>query len=430
MPRNSLRMKRIRWLKSTLVKRIKFRFLRELFETPDEQQDDLDQAVVATLRTAEAKRYHSDRNKYRKPRLFLFEEDMMEEGDCKVPAWLNDSEFLQKYRMSRESFNAVHDLIKDHPVFAVSPKGRKQASVKYQLLVFLKFVGTEGNGASNPNLRNVFGIGEGTAELYRQRVVEALLSLQDKVITWPDAKERTEIAARFNAFFKFPNLVGIMDGTLFPLAFRPQTNDAPDYSGRKHPYSISALIVCDDKRRIRYINAGWPGTAHDNRIFKNSKIYQQATLFFSSWEYLLGDSAFENMWFCVSAFRKPRNNKLPRDEELFNDAMKTPRVISEHCIGILKGRFPFLRSIRFLITENKDDLKKILKYILAAAVLHNLLVSYEDEVPEDWIDRDDFSDFDDPDRAMDELNQPIAGNAPVDERRQQLLHYQLQHHVM
>ena len=114
-----------------------------------------------------------------------------------------------------------------------------------------------------------------------------------------------------------------MDGTLFPLALRPQTSDVPDYSrGRKHPYSIS---VCDDKQRIWYINAGWPGTAHDNRIFKNSKIYQQATLFFSSWKY------YWEIWHsktCGFAFRllgsHEMHNKLHRDEELFNDAMKAP----------------------------------------------------------------------------------------------------------
>ena len=47
-----------------------------------------------------------------------------------------------------------------------------------------------------------------------------------------------------------------MDGTLFPLASRPRTEDAPDYSGRKHAYSLSALIVCDDRRRIRYMKQG------------------------------------------------------------------------------------------------------------------------------------------------------------------------------
>ena len=81
--------------------------------------------------------------------------------------------------MSFESFNTGLDLIKDHPAFAVSPKGCKQATVKHQLLVFLRIVETERNGAFTPNLRNVCGIGEGTAELNCQRVVKDLLSLQE-----------------------------------------------------------------------------------------------------------------------------------------------------------------------------------------------------------------------------------------------------------
>ena len=137
-------------------------------------------------------------------------------------------------------------------MFAVKYKsGRKQASTKHQLLVLLKYLGTEGNGASNPNLRNFFGIGEGTAGFYRDRAVDALLSLQDRVVTWPNIKERSEISRQFETQFSWRKCVGIMDGTLFPLASRPRTEDAPDYSGRKHAYSLSALIVCDDRRRIR-----------------------------------------------------------------------------------------------------------------------------------------------------------------------------------
>ena len=333
--------------------------------------------------------------------------------------------------MSQTSFNAIYDLIKDHSVFAEKTNnGRGQASVKYQLMVLLKYLGTEGSGGSNLNLRSVFGIGEGTAELYRDRVVEALLSLQEATITWPDAAERKAIAERFDNHFGWPHCVGIIDGTLFPLAFRPQSDDAADYSGRKHAYSLSALIICDDVRRIRYINAGWPGTAHDNRIFKNTQVYQHSASYFSPKNYILGDSAFDNMWFCVSSFRKPKGRNLPCEHELFNDAMKAPRVISEHCIGILKGRFPFLRSIRKLITNNKNDLKKILKFIIATVVLHNLLIEYDDEIPMEWVEYDDSSELDDPDRAINELELPVPIGSANDERRQQLVRYQLERHVV
>ena len=122
---------------------------------------------------------------------------------------------------------------------------------------------------------------------------------------------------------------------------------------------------------------------------------------------------------------------MPREQELFNDALKSPRVLSEHCIGILKGRFPFLRSIRNLITDNKEDLKRILKYVSAAAILHNLLIEYDNEVPDDWIDFDDFSEMDDPNRAADdELDVAVPVGSSSDERRQQLMRYHAEYHIM
>jgi hypothetical protein len=222
-----------------------------------------------------------------------------------------------------------------------------------------------------------------------------------------------------------------MDGTLFPLAFRPQSKDAPDYSGRKHAYSLSALIVCDDQRRIRYINAGWPGTAHDNQILRNSNLFQRPLLFFAERQYILGDSAFENTWFVVSAFKKPRGKKLPREQEIFNDALSTPRVVSEHTIGILKGRFPWLHQIRNVITDDPKDMKKILDYVLAACILHNLLLDCK--IPDEWVDLDDISAIDDPDRALpddDELDVAVPVGSGSDQRRQQLMYYFNEFHVI
>jgi hypothetical protein len=100
--------------------------------------------------------------------------DSEEDG---TPPWLSNMEFLEKYRIHRESFHALVNKIKDHPVFK-SQKGKvKQEPVEYQLMVFLMYIGTSGSGASNPRLRNIFGIGRGTSELYKRRVVKAIRSL-------------------------------------------------------------------------------------------------------------------------------------------------------------------------------------------------------------------------------------------------------------
>jgi DDE superfamily endonuclease len=113
-------------------------------------------------------------------------------------------------------------------------------------------------------------------------------------------------------------IVWIADGTLFPLAFEPQTVDAPDYSGRKYGYSLTTMIVCDHRRRTRHYLAGFPGSAHNNRVFKATTIAKRPKDRFDGMQYIIGDSAFENQWFMVSAFKKPKERAIPKKEEKFN----------------------------------------------------------------------------------------------------------------
>jgi hypothetical protein len=106
-----------------------------------------------------------------------------------------------------------------------------------RITCLLKYVGTEDASANNSNQRNTFGVGYGTADLYRRRVTRALCSLSSQYVKWPDEIARKKISKSIESIYNFPHCVGIADGTLFPLVFEPQTEDTPDYSGRKYGYS-------------------------------------------------------------------------------------------------------------------------------------------------------------------------------------------------
>jgi DDE superfamily endonuclease len=193
----------------------------------------------------------------------------------------------------------------------------------------------------------------------------------------------------------------------------PSRKDAPDYSGRKHAYSLSVLIVNDDQRLIRYYLSGWPGSVHGNRVWNNTTLCREPDKYFSNNQYLLGDSAFENSLFMVSSYKCPKGMELGRQEESFNRALSKPRISAEHTIGMLKGRFLFLRQIRMPITEDNKSLKKVLMYIDTCVILHNLLVKQKDPVLPDWFDREDLED------PMDdyvELNMPVPLHATKDTR--------------
>jgi DDE superfamily endonuclease len=425
MPRESRRAKVITCLESLLNERIKLRAVRNMDDDDESSTEDIkDLATAITLRNLMNQRYLDRPKTYRKSKA-NFERDLAslstENGSngSRERPWLSDEEFLIKYRMSRSSFQYVLDKIKTHPIF--ESKTKTMAPASHQLMVFLKYIGTEGAGSSNNNQRGTFGIGKGSADNYRQRVTLALKSLAKEYIKWPNKERRAVISEAIKRKFDFPHCVGIADGTLFPLAFEPQSEDAPDYSGRKYGYSLTTMIICDHTRRITHYLAGFPGSAHDNRVFKTTKLAKKPEQYFEPMQYLVGDSAFENHWFMVSAFKKPRERAIPRSHEKFNEKLARLRIISEHCIGMLKGRFPWLRSIRMVITDDPVTVSLILDLVEATIVLHNMLIEIGEAERRDWIDDDDCSDIDDAGRApplspVDVINQGVNIGLAKDER--------------
>ena len=62
----------------------------------------------------------------------------------------------------------------------------------------------------------------------------------------------------------FFNCIGLIDGTLIPLAFAPMVN-GEDYYTRKGDYAIKGLVICDDAARITWVEMGWPGSVHNTQ---------------------------------------------------------------------------------------------------------------------------------------------------------------------
>jgi DDE superfamily endonuclease len=127
-----------------------------------------------------------------------------------------------------------------------------------------------------------------------------------------------------------------------------------DYHRQKFQYSLSTIIVNDNKKRIRHYLAGFPGSAHDNRIYQNTVLYQNPDMYFGKNQFVVGDYAFENTNTIVTSFKKLARQTLPEYQEGFNTYMGRLRITSEQTIGMLKGRFQFLRSILMLITNSPN----------------------------------------------------------------------------
>jgi hypothetical protein len=107
--------------------------------------------VHQQFRCRQQSRYTQPQRCRRQP-LNVFLEGLSTNQDCNY--WLSNDEFLCKYRVSRESLHEITQEIKDDLIFARAQRGRRQMPVKHQLMIWLHFIGHEGNTC--PNQGKVF----------------------------------------------------------------------------------------------------------------------------------------------------------------------------------------------------------------------------------------------------------------------------------
>jgi hypothetical protein len=329
---------------------------------------------------------------------------------------LNNIEFLSEFRMSRQMFDVLLVAIKSNDVFKAKAN-RPMFPPSVHLMVFLNFLGSNGNGNSTIRMGRKFGLAGGTISNMIERTADAILEMKDETIIWPNSNERKNISNYIHQRFGFVNCVGIIDGTLFPLEFKP-TQNGEDYYTRKGGYATHGLIACDHLTQIRYIKLGWPGSVHDNRVWTNCSLHTDKIRYFDNRQYLIGDSAFKTSSIMVPSFKKPFNASLNPQQEFFNTKLAKIRIYSEHCIGRLKARFQYLRRSR-VILKNRRSLIRLNRYILCACILHNLLIS--EPCPDEWLDESDTV-LDE----SDELNLPIPQEADSGEQRNQIFAYILE----
>ena len=291
---------------------------------------------------------------------------------------------------------------------------------------------SSGSDSGGARIRNHFHISYGCKDVYVQRCAQAIRSrMRSTYYSWPDAQEREALASRFKKEYNLPNAVLVVDGTTFRLMTKPRRDDAADYSGRKEGYTLTNLFFSDIDRLIRYYVSGWAGCAHDNRIWKNCKLFRESSTYFSPQEYIIGDSAFDNGPHVVTTYRTPTGGTIEGSKKYFNDMLSSPRVISEHVNGILKGRWGWLNCIPCRLTEDVRSMKRILQLIDVTVILHNFLIKerlngdehnfYNPE--EDNESENNEEDNDDALDSDDELNQGIGEGAPPGRRREQLRAY-------
>nr|CAH7735452.1 unnamed protein product [Callosobruchus chinensis] len=111
----------------------------------------------------------------------------------------------------------------------------------------------------------------------------------------------------------------------------PSTPD--EYINRKEYHSINVQVTCNADEWFTSVDASWPGSVHDSRIWSNSEVCNIAKREFQrSNALLLGDEGYGIAPWLMVRFRKPNTPA----EHAYNNLFTKERVIIERCFGQLK----------------------------------------------------------------------------------------------
>lgn len=134
--------------------------------------------------------------------------------------------------------------------------------------------------------------------------------------------------------------------------------------------------MCDHQNLITHCYAGYPGSVHDQKVFRQSEVadYLNGREKFQADSHILGDAAYELHQYLLTPFRD--NGHLTERQRNYNYRHSVARSAVERCTGLLKGR---TRSLLDRLPMQRVDL--MAEYIIACCVIHNICTLRNDDLP-------------------------------------------------
>ncbi|XP_053366807.1 putative nuclease HARBI1 [Clarias gariepinus] len=283
--------------------------------------------------------------------------------DRQDPLAQHDNILIERYRFSREGILYIISLL--NPYVKCSSRRSRALTTAQTVCIALRFF------ASGTFLYTV-GDAENVAKSAVCRAIRKVyLALKKFVrvyVLFPSHLRPQAVKQKFFAIAGFPNVIGAIDCTHIPIKAPPGPNEG-DFVNRKGVHSINVQMVCDSLCHITNVEAKWPGSVHDSRIFRESQLFQR----FERGDYdgvLIGDRGYA----CRQYFMTPFPNPNPCPQARYNAALTRTRARIEMTFGQLKGRFQCLKSLR-VAPDRACDIT------VACTVLHNIATIRKERTP-------------------------------------------------
>ena len=197
----------------------------------------------------------------------------------------NDTEMIQKYRLSRHMIMDLIDDLEDD----LSPGSFRNHAIPVSLQVFVT-LRVLASGSFQEVIGDTHGVSKATVSRKLHKVCQLIVRHRRRSIHFPStAAQQRQVKEDFYRIANFPNILGAIDGTLIPIT-APSGEDEHLYVSRKGGHALNVQVVCDANLFITSAVVRYPATTHDAFIWANCTLQGKFENgdFGTGW--LLGDS--------------------------------------------------------------------------------------------------------------------------------------------
>lgn len=179
------------------------------------------------------------RKLYAHPRSFEVGVDLLEK--------LNESRFAEEFRISRENFQYLCEVLRSElePKFNPLSVNQRKASVEEKVAICLYKLKS---CSEYQVVANLFGFSKASVCTFVHSVVKAIVSkLTPLHIKMPNSAEASHISQEFQKITGIPQIIGAIDGSHIPIT--APMDGSKDFLNRKGFHSIILQAVVDHKCR-------------------------------------------------------------------------------------------------------------------------------------------------------------------------------------
>ncbi|XP_034093073.1 putative nuclease HARBI1 [Gymnodraco acuticeps] len=275
------------------------------------------------------------------------------------PLAFSEEYLYEKYRFSSEGLTYLCQLLEPYIANATHWSCALSA-----VCIALRYFAT---GSFLYAVGDVENLSNNTVCSAIHKVAHALVGLAESFVVFPDTCPTQTIKEGFYSMAGFPRVLGCIDCTHIPISACLRENEG-DYVNRKLFHSLN-IQQCDHRCLITSLEAKWPGSVYDSRIFSESSLCQTLSSGLFS-RVLLGDRGYACQPFLMTLYPDPGEGP----QTSFNVAYAKTRVRIEMTFGILKARFTCLRGLRVAP-------ERACHYITACVVLQNIATMRKERAP-------------------------------------------------